>query len=341
MQLSRRNLQRGLTLIELLISSTLGLLLVLSLATLFVQSNRSYKQNDAVTAMQDQARFSLQTLSRDLMSAGYWGGLASPDDISINASVDGLLPANDCGADAGTAWAKLTDARLEFLDNPDAASASGTYRCIAQSSFVSGTDVVAIRRVSAQAADDLSAVDTTATLAAYGFYLQTNGVAGTLFRMAGTTSYTPAAPDLPLAPPMRFYKYRPRIYYIRNWTFNEGDGVPSLCRQVLNHAATPSIANECLGIGVQDLQLTWGLDTDGDEKQLVDRYLTNPSTEQIDDARTLRIEILVRSRTADPSYLNEKSYTLGGTTVTYEAADEDHFRRRRYSTTIQLRNQYL
>ena len=341
MQLSLRSRQHGLTLIELLISSTLGILLVLSLATLFVQSNRSYKQNDAITAMQDQARFSLQTLSRDLMSAGYWGGLSSPDNISINASVDGLLPANDCGADAATAWAKLTDARLEFMDNPDAATAHGSYRCIVQNTFVGGTDVVAIRRVSAQAADDLSAVETTATLAAYGFYLQTNGVTGTLFRMAGTTSYTPAAPDLPLAPPMRFHKYVPRIYYIRNWTFSAGDGVPALCRQVLNHGSTASIGNECLGIGVQDMQLTWGLDTDGDDKQLVDRYLTNPSTAQIDDAKTLRIEILVRSRAADPPYLNEKSYTLGGTTVSFEAADEDHFRRRRYSTTIQLRNQYL
>lgn len=335
---SKRPDQAGFTLLELMISAGLGVFLIAGLAMLFVQSNRSYRQNDIVTAMQDQARFTLQVLSRDLMSAGYWGGVSDPSAITTGASTVALTADKDCGPDSATSWAFAPEKRIEFLNNASASALGAAHHCIDTTSFVPGTDVVALRRVATQRTNSMGAADASATLRPYNLYLQSNGVAGSLIRVGNLPSWTPAPPDLPLSPPMSFYKFIPRIYYLRDWSFTAGDGVPMLCRMELRHTATPEMEDECLAVGVQDLQLTWGLDTDNDE--IVDRYKTAPTVAELDSALSVRLEVLMRSRDPDSSYLNQKTYKLGDATHSYNSGDQDHFLRRVYSTTILLRNRY-
>ena len=334
----KRTQQSGFTLLELMISAGLGIFLIAGLATLFVQSNRIYRQNDIVTAMQDQARFSLQVLSRDLMSAGYWGGISDPSAITTGASTTALTAANDCGPDSATSWAFAPDKRIEFLNNASASNLSAAHHCVDTSTFVAGTDVVALRRVATHATNSMGAADTSTILRPNNFYLQSNSVAGSLIRVGSLAAWTPAPPDLPLSPPMSFYKFIPRIYYVRDWAFAAGDGVPMLCRMELRHTASPQMEAECLAVGVQDVQLTWGLDTDSDE--IVDRYKTAPTAAELDSALSVRVQVLMRSRDPDTSYINEKSYSLGDATHSYTSANQDHFLRRVYSTTILLRNRY-
>lgn len=329
--------QRGFTLLELLISASLGIFLLAGLATLFVQGNRSYRQNELVTAMQDQARFTLKTMSQELMAAGFWGGITDPAAIGVGASTTALDAADDCGTDSGASWAFDAGRRIEFLNNATASSLAAAHHCISTADFLEGTDVIAVRRAASQVTNAMTASDISVTLRPYTFYLQTNGVAGSLIRTGASSTYTPAPPNLPLSAPMRFYKFRPRIYYVRDWAFSTGDGVPSLCRMELQHIATASMTSECLGIGVQNLQLTWGLDTDDDD--FVDRYKTAPTAAELDDALTVRIEVLMRSRDQDRNYENRKSYSLGDAGHDFSSAP-DGYLRRIYSTTVQLRNRY-
>lgn len=334
----QRTHQSGFTLLELMISAGLGVFLIAGLAMLFVQSNRSYRQNDIVTAMQDQARFTLQVLSRDLMSAGYWGSISDPSAITTGASATALTADKDCGPDSTSSWAFAPEKRIEFINNASASLLGATHHCIDTSSFVSGTDVLALRRVATQATNSMSAADSSVSLRPYNLYLQSNGVAGSLIRVANLATWSPAPPDLPLSPPMSFYKFIPRIYYLRDWAFSEGDGVPMLCRMELRHTAAPHMEAECLAVGVQDVQLTWGLDTNDDE--IVDRYKTAPTAAELDSALSVRLQVLMRSRDPDRSYLNQKTYTLGDVTHSYSNSDQDHYLRRVYSTTILLRNRY-
>ena len=76
--------QHGFSLIELMVAVTLGLLLLAGLGTLFLGTSRSYRENDLIAGMQDQARFAMATLSRDLSMAGYWGGMMGSDGIVPN-----------------------------------------------------------------------------------------------------------------------------------------------------------------------------------------------------------------------------------------------------------------
>ncbi len=63
--------QRGLTLVELLVSVVLMLLVVLATVALFTVSSSSYKTVDAGQELQDNARFAMEVLSQATRSAGF------------------------------------------------------------------------------------------------------------------------------------------------------------------------------------------------------------------------------------------------------------------------------
>ena len=67
---SRR--QSGMTLPELMIGMTLGLLILMGLTSLFVQSKRSFKQDELTARMQEDARFAMAELRHDIGMAGFW-----------------------------------------------------------------------------------------------------------------------------------------------------------------------------------------------------------------------------------------------------------------------------
>lgn len=69
---SGRN-QRGLTLVEMMVAMTIGMILLGGVITVLTSSKVTYRVNEAMARMQENARFAFQLLSRDLRMAGYWG----------------------------------------------------------------------------------------------------------------------------------------------------------------------------------------------------------------------------------------------------------------------------
>ncbi len=72
----QRSTQGGLALIGLMVSMTIGMLLVALVLSVFVATNRSSQTQDAVAQMDDNGRFALDTITRVVQLAGYrnWGG---------------------------------------------------------------------------------------------------------------------------------------------------------------------------------------------------------------------------------------------------------------------------
>ena len=67
--------QRGFGLIELMIAMTLGLILILGVAQVFLNSKRSFVVQQQVAVLQENARFLLTRISRDVRQAGVFGCL--------------------------------------------------------------------------------------------------------------------------------------------------------------------------------------------------------------------------------------------------------------------------
>ncbi len=68
---TRLPLQHGLTLVELLVAMTVGLLLTAGVLTVFVNSSQTYRVQDNLSHLQENGRFALILLGNALRMAGY------------------------------------------------------------------------------------------------------------------------------------------------------------------------------------------------------------------------------------------------------------------------------
>lgn len=319
---SKPTRQHGLTLVELLIAMSLSLIVGGAIITVFTQNSKSFREDENLQRMQDDARNALRELAFDISMAGHYADLVAPSSVTADTT---LVVGTDCGPAGVPNWVYQTQAvgvdehqSLLAIDNATGASANASHSCIAADELQPGTDVVSIKRV---------AGGSTAAPAAGSVYLRTNGTVGLLF-----VEPPSATPPVVVPVPFQDWQYRPRIYFVRNYSNVPGDGVPALCRKVLAGAG-PSMITECLAQGIEDLQVEYGLDADGDGQP--DVYLTNPTQTEIQTVVAARIFVLARSVEFDVGYNDVKTYTLSNAPA-YTPAD--NFHRRVSSVTVNVPN---
>jgi type IV pilus assembly protein PilW len=83
----------GFTLVELMVAVTIGLLLTVAVAQLFVGSRKSYATTDDVSRMQENIRFAHDVLSRTIRMAGY-KGYAGNMTVTVGTDVGIFAPPN-------------------------------------------------------------------------------------------------------------------------------------------------------------------------------------------------------------------------------------------------------
>ena len=76
-QSSPRRAQRGLTLIELMISIAIGLVVIGAVTYMYVGSKGAYRGNESVARIQEAGRFALDSITRDIRRTGALGGRAA------------------------------------------------------------------------------------------------------------------------------------------------------------------------------------------------------------------------------------------------------------------------
>ena len=92
---------RGFTLVEILVALTIGMVLTLVVAQLFLGSRRTYATTDEVSRMQENIRFSYQLLTRTIHMAGFKSSPNTKVDVVFNAAtpvlvgVENAAPASD------------------------------------------------------------------------------------------------------------------------------------------------------------------------------------------------------------------------------------------------------
>lgn len=344
--------QRGLSLVELLVAVTIGLLILATVIGVFFATNRNYRENDALTALQDNARFAMDNLARDLAMAGYWGGVRPVDaarNVRVSAAAIAALATGtpgDCAPATPPAgsWLLNPGAAIQFRDHRVTDAASIFSRCLGN--LQPNTDVVMIRRVAGQPARRLTAAGNF-TLTGGRIYLKSNQSTASLFR-AGSGSLdliTPADctdPNSgvaitcpPVDAPADFYAFAPRLYFVHGVAGSVT--VPTLCRYVLRDdqaGSAPVMEQDCLAEGVENLQLEWGIA--GPDGRTIQRYADSYDI----DARSVRIHLLVRARDASavPSDAS-REFTLAN----YSSSGDSGFAqsgvlRRAFTTTVQLKN---
>ena len=82
--------QKGLTLIELMISMTLSLIVIFAVGSILISSNQAASVSDTLADSQETGRFAVDYINRQLLRTGY-----DPDDADVVAFGDLCLAAGD------------------------------------------------------------------------------------------------------------------------------------------------------------------------------------------------------------------------------------------------------
>lgn len=301
----------GATLVELMVSMTIGLFLTAGAIYVFLQSKDSYRSADSLARLQESARFALDTIEPDIRLTWFYGQDTEPGRITVPPGI-GV----DCdGADVG-AWA------LDLGTSITASDDTYDLPCPARwDTPREGSDVLVIRHAN----PDVAA--------------PTAGQVQVLARLGGgeLVADGTAAPVAPAT----LHDLEVRAYYVNERSTFDGRQ-PSLRQLTLTrNAGAPIIADEEVIAGVENLQVQFGLDTNGDGN--VDRYVepdllgANPAATVV----AVRLWLLVGTPADEPAFRDNRSYRLpDGVTVIAAGSDgyPDNVRRLAVSKTIFLRN---
>jgi type IV pilus assembly protein PilW len=314
--------QAGMTLVELLVALAIGSFLMIGAVQVYNQSRQAFIINESIARVQETAQFAMDTIEADLRMASNWGlhsrGVAIEGRSLLgNANPDSLAEPVTCGA----GWALDLGRPVVGSNNnyvlPCAAVGTGGAQA--------NSDVVTTRRATVAATPPNAA----------RLQIQTTRIQGALFddgnMPTGFTAVDSETHDLLV-----------NSYYVAaNSTLIPG--VPALRRKSLVQlGGAPSITDQEVAPGVENMQLQFGVDVDDDNT--IDRYvnpgnaiLTPGAAGFIPGSRvlTVRIWLVVRGITIETGIQDNVNYAPGDVALgTYN----DSFRRMQVSKTILLRN---
>ncbi len=311
--------QGGFSLVELMIALLLGLLLMSGIIAVYLEGKNNFVQDEAISRVQENGRFALRLLSREIAMGGFYGGATEPAAIT-----------SPTAGDACTTWLLNPGQVIETYNKAGTGTgenaAFGT--CFGSpSGVVADTDVIAVRRASDQPVILHGQWQTGfAALTAGQYYLHTDNSGRGLSEIkldsalsTSTLTATGSTADV--------WDYFGRIYYI-----GTENGVPSLCTR-----GAQDTAQTCLVSGVESLQLELGVDRKGDG--IPDEFISDAVAAtgvNVATVISMRIHLLVRSQDPVRNFpAQSRTWVLGDQTLT----TNDQYYRRVFTATVPRNNQ--
>jgi type IV pilus assembly protein PilW len=301
--------QNGMTLVEIMVALTIGLLITLAITTLFISMRQSYLQNDAIAKMQENARFALELITQDLRHAGFFGDIADPVDIDITRAP--ATAVDNCGGgiyNFASASVLLNYGRQ--ITNPDGIAFYNG--CVTTAEIhPSGSSILLVKR---------SAASTTTTTQSGFVYTYANGSQAQLYSPANPHTLSGGAN----------WQYQPRLYYI--------DANRTLQRKSMRYTATPpTLISEPLAEGIEAIHIEFGIDIDldGTPEFFYTPAAGSASDTTLDNAVSATVYILARTEARISGTPGGKTYNLGRMALGPYA---DNLYRRVYAATTALKN---
>ncbi len=368
--------QNGFTLIELMIGMLLASIMALGISQFMVGNAQTFKFLDGQARVQESGRFALETLIRSAQMAGYKGCFSTNDEIhktfladvpyefdltksligyegetaSWDPPIEAVLPKTVSGVDSNLYTADTTPS-----------TTVGPGDGIDTDSILRETDILTVNYINQKkhrltanmstSSEDIQVDDTDFDFDVDYMAFIYDCEKGSIFRITGldggdiqhtgvvdADGYTNALTRL-----AQFNTFETDAYVsaIDSYTFyiapgeaalNPGNTTMSLWRKV------GPAAPEELVEGIEDLQIKYGVDTDGDG--IPNRYQDAKDVIDFETVLTLRITVVANS-VEDVGGLTGPTHKCtadGGSQDCLPGESYDGLLRRTFSQTINLRN---
>ncbi|HYD07514.1 MAG TPA: PilW family protein [Reyranella sp.] len=350
LRLPPRSRQQGLSLIELMIAITLGLLVLAGLTTVFVTASESQRELQRSAQQIENGRYAIDTLTNDIHHAGYYGRFSAYSDPT--AIPDPCITGNEAALTTAMSAPIQLYTAADQTSQPSLASTSCAAYGLTAANLQPGSDVLVIRRADTSslrypADGQLPTATTTDSTTTAAVYMQTNPKNVNVFFGTGAAANTLTTMTQKNGTAELARRYRVHIYFVAPCSMPAGtacaandDGgtpVPTLKRLELTVVGgTRTFEVVPIAEGIQAFKVELGVDNSpstanastnriGDGAP--DLYLPNSTTSAItvaDLANTVstKLWLVARSPQATPNHVDSKTYAvatpaevLGGGTV--------------------------
>ena len=323
---------RGVSLVELLVAMTLGLGLLGGTLTVFLKARDAHASLETSARLQEVAQHALALIESDVRMAGYLGLTSRPELVT---NLDGALTDASGGPVALRGCTEHWATRLgQPLSGWDQSAGAWPLEapCRPNGRWRNSTDGLIVRRASAERIEQ-----TAAGLKAYHRHLlvaSSRTAAQVFVGDAGGSIPTDFAQVDPADAPPQADTRRLLVHaYYVSADSSVAAGYPSLRRKRL--VSGPAVQDEEIIPGVEDLQVQYGVDADGDGS--TDRYVSADALAAGSAVIAARIWLRVRASERDPAWDDATHYAYANQDERIPAA-ERAFRRVVVSRTIHLRN---
>lgn len=285
--------QSGLSLVELMISLTIGLILLTGLTALIVQQSSTRTELEKSSRQIENGRYAMELLNGDIELAGFYSEYSPPLTTTYT------IPADPCDvAEANQGW----DSATQSVPVPiyGYTGAAATPSCV--TNRLAGTSILVVRRTAAPVIGAGAAVAGTTYLQVSRCNTDTSAFA------FGTSGFNLKQKDCATLAPL--HKYIVRIYYISSCSVCSGaaDTIPTLKMVEFIDGAQTTIP---LVEGIENLQFDYGIAASATSGSPA-TYTTTPAAADWPNVMTVRVNLLVRNNDPTPGYTDTKAYTLGG-----------------------------
>lgn len=313
--------QRGFNLIELMIALVIGLVLMVSITTMFVDTKVSANRSSAVSELQQQAQLALQILMADVRSIGSWGefsgepltAISVPENMAIGGCAISSAPGEGATSLPEAANWVSTSAELANCDDNAISTTS---------------DALSIARIQGLTVSSAASA-AVAALDAGNYYVAASPQTAKLFIGANAGAVT----NIKNA---NVYPYIHHAYFVET----SGNTAPRLNRYTLQGG---QMVNDLVVENIERIRIEFGVDSDANG--IADIYYASNNVNFSDDMWknnqivSARIYVLARATNMDATFNFTGDYDLGSDV--FDPPDDDHYRRFLLSTTVVIKNNVM
>ncbi len=322
--------QAGLSLVGLLVSVAIAGILLNGLATVFSSNQNTSRLIHDSGSLQESIRAANDLLEVSLRQAGHFGGIAS-EEVKVHSQLT-ITGVGGCNSD----WITNTGTPIRSYDGADAInSVKGLpIGCIEDKEYQPNTDLLSIQYASSMDMEPYTSLTNDAV------YVRTvlgarEETAAQIFKGADKTSTIGTIGSDPVG--TYNYKFSSELYYVRTCSRKANgacqDNIPSLVRYQIDGTR---FTEHVLAVGVEQFQVEFGLDTDGN--LTADRYASTDNIFNWDQVVSIKYSLVMRGSQQDNAIKDSKTYNLVGNVAFTAKQDDQKFRRRAYTKVVQLRN---